>query len=66
MAQWYLDSDEAKEELLRTFLAYHPAPSWAAVTEAVYRMGRRGEKYHHVLQEVRRLYGTGTHCDCHK
>ena len=60
------DPAEAKEEMLKVFLAQHPAPSWATVTEALYRSGYFDEKCHHVLQEVRRLYGTGTHSGCHK
>ena len=60
------DPAEAKEEILKVFLAQHPAPSWATVTEALYRLGVLDEKCHHVLQEVRRLYGTGIHTGCHK
>ena len=66
IAQQHRDPAEAKEEVLKVFLAQHPAPSWAAVTEALYRLGLDDEKCHHVLQEVRRLYGTGTHSGCHK
>ena len=66
IAEQHRDSAEAKEEMLKVFLAQHPAPSWATVTEALYRMGPYEEKSHHVLQEVRRLYGTGTHSGCHK
>ena len=68
IAQQYPDPAnlKAKEEILRIFLAHHPAPSWATVTEALYRMGQGEEKYICMLQEVRRLYGTGTYSGCYK
>ena len=66
IAEQHRDPAKAKEEILKVFLAQHPAPSWATVTEALYKMGLGDEKCHHVLQEVRRLYGTGTHSGCHK
>ena len=49
------DDTEQKKTLLERWLRDYPAPSWAVVAEALYKMGE-----HDILEQVKKMYITGT------
>ena len=48
------DATQQKKTLLERWLRDHPAPSWAVVAEALYKMEEHG-----VLEQVKKTYITG-------
>ena len=49
------DATQQKKTLLERWLRDHPAPSWAVVAEALYKVPEE----HGVLEQVKKMYITG-------